>query len=277
MSSVKVKNILKKTLAYIFIVLVTLIFLFPFYWMFVTAVKPVDEIFIYPPKLWPSEFHFENFGTAIKTNNYINMFKNSLIVTVVATTITVIINLLAGYAFAKYKFKGKEVLFFIVLSTLMIPVQVTMIPNFILMSKLNLLNTLTGLILPTCAEAFGLFLARQTISDIPDELIEAARIDGSSEFGIFWNVIVPNCKSLISVLIIFTVMWRWNDFQWPLIVLSKNEKYTVQIGLALLRGSQYINWNVMMATALISILPILIVFLTFQKQFVKGIATSGLK
>ena len=159
----------------------------------------------------------------------------------------------------------------------MIPVQVTMIPNFIIMSNLNLLNSFAGLILPTCAEAFGLFLARQTISEIPNELIEASRIDGCSEIGIFRNIIIPNSKSLISVLIIFTVMWRWNDFQWPLIVLSKNEMYTVQVGLAMLRGSQYINWNTMMATALISILPILIVFLIFQKQFIQGIATTGLK
>ncbi|MFV0414609.1 MAG: carbohydrate ABC transporter permease [Oscillospiraceae bacterium] len=184
---------------------------------------------------------------------------------------------MAGYAFAKYKFKGREFMFIIVLSTLMIPVQVTMIPNYIIMSRLKLLNTYAGLILPTCAEAFGLFLSRQFMSDIPNELIEAARIDGTSEFQIFRKIILPNSKSLMSVLIIFTVMWRWNDFQWPLIILSKAEMYTVQISLAMLRGSQYINWNTMMATSLISILPILIIFLIFQKQFVQGIASTGLK
>lgn len=262
---------------YVFVVLITFVMLFPLYWMFVTAVKPVDEVLAYPPKLWPSEFHFENFSKAIGSNNFPNMFKNSAVVTIIATTITVLINLLAGYTFAKFKFKGKNFLFMIVLSTLMIPVQVTMIPNYIIMSKLNFLNSYAGLILPTCAEAFGLFLSRQSMSDMPNELIEAARIDGVSEFKIFRSIILPNSKSLISVLIIFTVMWRWNDFQWPLIILSKEKMYTVQFGLALLRGSQYINWNTMMATALISILPILIVFLIFQKQFVQGIASTGLK
>jgi len=152
-----------------------------------------------------------------------------------------------------------------------------MIPNYIVMSKIGFLNTYAGLILPTCAEAFGLFLSRQFMSELPDELLEAARIDGASEFGIFRKVVLPNSKSLMSVLIIFTVMWRWNDFQWPLIVLSKAEMYTVQIGLAMLRGSQYINWNTMMAMSLISILPVLIIFLVFQKQFVQGIASTGLK
>lgn len=261
---------------YFFLVAITLVMLFPFYWMFVTAVKPVSEVFAYPPKLWPTEFHFENFLTAL-SGSFLNTFKNSTIVTVIATTITVFINLLAGYAFAKYKFKGREFMFIIVLSTLMIPVQVTMIPNYIIMSRLKLLNTYAGLILPTCAEAFGLFLSRQFMSDIPNELIEAARIDGTSEFQIFRKIILPNSKSLMSVLIIFTVMWRWNDFQWPLIILSKAEMYTVQISLAMLRGSQYINWNTMMATSLISILPILIIFLIFQKQFVQGIASTGLK
>jgi len=268
---------LKTAFKYIFIIVVTFIVLFPFYWMFVTAVKPVEEIFAYPPKLWPGAFHFENFSDAIKRDNFLNMFKNSALVTTIATLITVFINLLAGFAFAKYKFKGKEFMFMIVLSTLMIPVQVTMIPNYIIMSKLNLLNTYAGLVLPTCAEAFGLFLSRQFMSDLPDELIEAARIDGTSEFGLFMKIILPNARSLMSVLVIFTVMWRWNDFQWPLIVLSKSEMYTVQIGLSMLRGSQYINWNTMMAMSLISILPVLAIFLIFQKQFVQGIASTGLK
>lgn len=277
MNRTKNANYVKKMLKYIFIVCITLIMLFPFYWMFITAVKPVSEIFAYPPKLWPGEFHFINFLEAIQKDNFLNMFKNSAIVTVTATTFTVFINLLAGFAFAKYKFKGKEFMFLLVLSTLMIPVQVTMIPNYIVMSRIGLLNTFAGLILPTCAEAFGLFLSRQFMSELPDELLEAARIDGTSEFGIFTKIVIPNSKALMSVLIIFTVMWRWNDFQWPLIVLSRSEMYTVQIGLAMLRGSQYINWNTMMAMSLISLIPVLTIFLIFQKQFVQGIASTGLK
>lgn len=262
---------------FIFLCLLTIVFLFPFYWMFVTAIKPVSEVFLYPPKMLPSTYYFENFLTSFKENNFALFFKNSTIVTVIATTITVFINLLAGYAFAKYTFKGKELLFLIVLSTLMIPTQVTMIPNYLIVSRLNMLNSYAGLILPMCAEAFGLFLSRQFISEIPSELIEAARIDGSSEFGIFRKVILPNTKSLVSVLIIFTVMWRWNDFQWPLIILSDSKMYTVQIGLSMLNGTQFIDWNMLMSAALIVTLPIIIVFLIFQKQFVQGIASTGIK
>lgn len=264
-------------LSYIGIIAVTIVFLFPLYWMFVTAVKPVEEIFAYPPTLWPSRFEFGNFAKSFQENNFLVYFKNSTIVTVSATAITAFINLLAGFAFAKYKFKGKELCFLIILSTLMIPVQVTMIPNFMILSKLKMINTYAGLILPPCAEAFGLFLSRQFMSEIPDELIEAARIDGATEFQIFTRIILPNTRSLISVLVIFTVMWRWNDFQWPLIVLSKSSMYTVQIGLQLLNGAQFVNWNMLMSAALITTIPVLIVFLIFQKQFVQGIASSGIK
>ncbi|WP_207953262.1 carbohydrate ABC transporter permease [Paenibacillus agricola] len=262
---------------YVLMVIVSIIVLFPFYWMFVTAVKPLGEIFEFPPKLWPSEFFWGNFTKSMSVTDFPTYFKNSIIVTSIATIITVFINLLAGYAFAKYKFKGKEFMFLIVLSTLMIPIQVTMIPNFIIVSKLGLLNTYVGLILPTCAEAFGLFLSRQFMSEIPDELIESGRIDGASEFHIFSKIVFPNVKPLLGVLVIFTVMWRWNDFQWPLIMLSDKKMYTVQLGLSMLNGANYVNWNDLMSAALISIIPVLIVFFAFQKQFVQGITYTGIK
>lgn len=262
---------------FIILLLAAIICLFPFYWMFVTAVKPVSEIFAFPPKLWPSSFHWGNFADTLRETNFGVYFKNSMIVTTFATLVTVFINLLAGYSFAIYQFRFKEFLFTIVLSTLMIPVQVTMIPNFIILSKLHMLNSYVGLALPPCAEAFGLFLSRQFISQLPHALIESARVDGASEFQIFYRIILPNTKSLMSVLIIFTVMWRWNDFQWPLIILSDKNMYTVQVGLSMLNGSQYINWNVLMCAALISMLPVLIIFFIFQKQFVQGIAFTGIK
>jgi len=271
------KSGLRRGIGIAFIFLLGIVFAFPFFWMFVTAVKPVEEVFAYPPLLWPSELRLENFAESMRGNNFGVFFKNSSIVTVIATIITVFINLLAGYAFAKFKFKGKEFFFMIVLSTLMIPIQVTMIPNYIIVSRLKLLNTYAGLILPTCAEAFGLFLSRQFISEIPTELIEAARIDGTSEFKIFSKIILPNCRSLLSVLVIFTVMWRWNDFQWPLIILSDSSMYTVQIGLSMMRGTQYINWNMLMSASLIVTLPVLTVFLIFQKKFIQGIASTGIK
>lgn len=273
----KKKDVLKRTVIFLFMFAVTLVVLFPFYWIFVTAVKPVDEIWAFPPKLWPSRFIWSNFTTALKRAPFGLYFRNSFIVTSLSTTITVTINLLAGFAFAKYTFRFKEFFFLIVLSTLMVPFQVTMIPVFIIASKLGIRNTLWGVIIPPCAEALGLFLSRQFISDIPDELLESGRMDGATEFTIFTKIILPNVKPLISVLVIFTVMWRWNDLQWPLIILSNNKYYTVQLGLSQLNGAQYVNWNDMMAASLISILPVIIVFLIFQKEFVQGVASSGIK
>lgn len=264
-------------MAFVIVSIIALITLFPFYWMLITAVKPVEEIFLFPPRLWPSEFHWENFVTSLSESNFLLYFKNSFIVTLASTLITVNINLLAGYAFAKYKFKGKEFMFLIMLSTLMIPLQVTMIPVFIIAARIGIRNTLWGLILPPCAEAMGLFMARQFIADIPDELLEAGRIDGATEFELYYKIVLPNVKPLISVLVIFTVMWRWNDLQWPLIMVSNSKFYTVQMGLSMLNGNQYVNWNNMMSASLVSIVPVLIVFLMFQKEFVQGVVSSGIK
>ena len=273
----KRKYMIMKIRIFLIVFLAALVALFPFYWMFVTAVKPVEEIFEFPPKLWPGEFIWSNFATALSRADFGRYFRNSFIVTFTSTAITVSINLLAGFAFAKYKFRFKEFFFLIVLSTLMIPLQVTMIPNFIIATKLGIRNTLWGVIIPPCAEAFGLFMARQFISDIPDELLEAGRIDGATEFTIFSRIILPNVKPLISVLVIFTVMWRWNDLQWPLILISNEKYYTVQLGLSMLNGAQYVNWNDMMSASLISTIPVLVVFLIFQKEFVQGMASSGIK
>ena len=263
--------------AIVFIFIVALIALFPLYWMFVTAVKPQDEIFNFPPTIWPSKLVWSNFAGAIQRANFLKYFKNSVIVTVCSVTITIFINLLAGFAFAKYDFKGKEIMFLIVLSTLMIPMQVIMIPVFMISSWIGIRNTLLGVIIPPCAEAFGLYMARQFITEIPDELLEAARIDGATEFTIFRKVVVPNVKPLTSTLIIFTTMWRWNDLQWPLIMLSNERLYTVQLGLSNLNGALYVNWNDIMAASLIAILPVVIVFLIFQRQFVEGMVSSGVK
>ena len=273
----KRKYMIMKICIFLIVFLAALVALFPFYWMFVTAVKPVEEIFEFPPKLWPGEFIWSNFATALSRADFGRYFRNSFIVTFTSTAITVSINLLAGFAFAKYKFRFKEFFFLIVISTLMIPLQVTMIPNFIIATKLGIRNTLWGVIIPPCAEAFGLFMARQFISDIPDELLEAGRIDGATEFTIFSRIILPNVKPLISVLVIFTVMWRWNDLQWPLILISNEKYYTVQLGLSMLNGAQYVNWNDMMSASLISTIPVLVVFLIFQKEFVQGMASSGIK
>lgn len=271
------KSALQKLLIYSIIVIIVAYTVFPFYWMVITAFKPPNELTTIPPKFFPSKFMFSNLTYALKLAPFGLYIKNSFIVTIIAVVITAFINLLAGFAFAKYKFKGKVLLFFIVLSTLMIPEQIIMVPNYLILSKLNWLNSYKGLIIPQCAEAFGLFLSRQFISEIPDELLEAARIDGTSEFRIFTNIIIPNLKPLIAVLVIFTFMWRWNDFLWPLVVTNDMKYYTAQVGLALIQGTHFVDWSSLMSASLVVIMPMILIFLIFQKYFIQGVTSTGLK
>ncbi|MBQ3728568.1 MAG: carbohydrate ABC transporter permease [Spirochaetales bacterium] len=270
-------NGVKRFFLYVLVVALAATMFFPIFWIFVTSVKSGPEVRLYPPTIWPREFHWENMSNAVRSFPLALWMRNTTIVAFAATAITVLINLLAGFAFAKYRFKGKGFLFMVVISTLMIPTQVIMVPSFVIVSRLRLTNTFLGLILPVCAEAFGLFMAKQFIEEIPDSLIESARIDGCSEFAIFTKVIVPNVKPLISLLVIYTVRWRWNDFQWPLIVINKKEMYTLQMGLKSISGTTNFQWNDLMALSLISLVPVAVVFLVFQKQFVDGAVNSGIK
>jgi multiple sugar transport system permease protein/alpha-1,4-digalacturonate transport system permease protein len=199
------------------------------------------------------------------------------LVAVLAVVFTVFINLLAGYAFAKYKFPGRDVIFIILISTLMVPLQVIQVPAFIVVSEMGLVNTVWGVVLPRGAEAFGIFLVRQFLVSIPDELIESARLDGAGEFRIFWSVVLPLCKPVIAVLVIFTFMWRWNDFAWPLVVLQEQSSFTVPLGLNFAKGLYYTDWTALMSMTLLSIIPMLVVFVIFQRSFVQGIASTGLK
>jgi ABC-type glycerol-3-phosphate transport system permease component len=195
----------------------------------------------------------------------------------VAVVITVSLNLLCGYAFAKFRFAGRDILFIGVLSALMIPIQVIIVPLFLVVADLGLLNSYWGVILPRAAEAFGIFMVRQFMVSIPDELIEAARLDGAGEFTIFRRVVLPLSWPVIAVLTIFTFMWRWNDFAWPLVVLQDRASYTVTLGLSLMKGQYYTDWTGMMSMSLVSIIPILLVFIFFQRYFIQGIASTGLK
>jgi alpha-1,4-digalacturonate transport system permease protein len=253
------------------------IMIFPVYWMFATAVRPKGEVFSGNAGLVPSSIVWRNFGEAIERVPFVSWVTNSLVITVVAVVITVTINLLCGYAFAKFRFAGRDILFLAVLSALMIPFQVIIVPLFLVVSELGLLSDYWGVILPRAAEAFGIFMVRQFMVSIPDELLEAARIDGASELKIFLKIVLPLSKPIIAVLVIFTFMWRWNDFALPLIVLIKQDMYTVQLGLNLLRGQFNTEWTMIMAIALLSLVPMLVIFAFFQRYFVQGISGSGLK
>lgn len=272
------KKLNLKTMS-IFLVLcaASFLFLLPFLWMLSTALKTPPEVTAKDIKLFPEQLNWENFLDGLNAAPFAGYVGNSIIVSVLAVVLTVFINCLAGYAFAKYQFKGKNLLFMMVLSTLIIPVQITMVPNFYILKYLDWINSYAGLIIPRAAEAFGLFLARQYIMNIPDSLIESARMDGAGEFAIFRKIILPNIKPLIAVLVIFTFMWRWNELAWPLIAVSEQSMYTVQLGLAMVKGEHFIEWPQLMSLTLLSMIPMLIVFLIFQRYFIQGMVSSGMK
>jgi alpha-1,4-digalacturonate transport system permease protein len=250
---------------------------FPIYWMFATAIRPRDEIFSGEVNLLPTGWMWSNFTDALSRMPFLDWTWNSLVIAVVAVVITVSLNLLCGYAFAKFRFAGRDILFIGVLSALMIPIQVIIVPLFLVVADLGLLNSYWGVILPRAAEAFGIFMVRQFMVSIPDELLEAARLDGASELTIFLKVVLPLSKPIIAVLIIFTFMWRWNDFVLPLVILTDQEMYTVQLGLNLLKGQYNTEWTDIMAIALLSLTPMLVIFVFFQRQLIQGIAGTGLK
>ena len=255
----------------------TVIMAFPIYWMFATSVRPHAEIFEAVARLLPSSLSWTNFRTVLTRYSVLTWVDNSMIIAVLAVALTVFINLLCGYTFAKFRFPGRNVLFFAILGALMVPIQVILVPEFLIVSWLGLLNTHLGVILPRAAEAFGIFMVRQFMVSIPDELIEAARLDGAGEFAIFFRIVLPLSKPIIAVLIIFTFMWRWNDFAWPLVALTNQDMFTVPLGLNLLRGEVNPDWGNVMALALLSLLPMLAIFLAFQRYLVQGIASTGLR
>ena len=262
---------------WLLVVVAALIVVFPLYWMFATAVRPKKEIFGGGLDLVPSTFVWSNFSDAWNKLPWDQFYINSIAIAAIAVPVTVFINLLAGYTFAKYKFPGRDVLFLLMISTLMIPIQVIMVPEFLIVAKLGWVNTWWGVLVPRAAEAFGLFMVRQFMVSIPDELIEAARLDGAGEFAIFRRVVLPLSWPVIAVLSIFTFMWRWNDFAWPLVVLQEQSAYTVPLGLNLMKGQYFTDWTGLMSMSLLSIIPMMLVFIFFQRYFIQGIASTGLK
>jgi alpha-1,4-digalacturonate transport system permease protein len=222
-------------------------------------------------------FALDNYVGAIETFPFLTYLQNSVIVTVFATLATLLINSMAAYALSKYEFRGRDALFVIILSTLMVPVSVILIPAFLVIAKVGWTNNLLGLIIPGAATPTGVFLLRQYMLTIPDDLVQSARIDGASEWRIYWQVILPLTTPALAVLAIFSVMWRWNDFLWPLIVVSKTELFTLQVGLNAFQGELNQQWNYILAMTVLTLLPITVVFAFLEKYITTGIATTGMK
>lgn len=229
--------------------------------------EPIEEVV----------FSLDNYIEGVESFNFARYLRNSVIVTIAATLLTLLINSMAAFALAKYQFKGREAIFFIMLSTLMVPLSVILVPVFLVITTINWNNNLLGVIVPAAATPTGLFLLRQYMLSIPDELIDAARIDGASEWRIYSQVILPLSKPALAVLTIFSVMWRWNDFLWPLIVLSRSELFTLQIGLNSFQGELNVQWNLILAMTVLTLLPITFVFAILQRNITTGIATTGMK
>jgi multiple sugar transport system permease protein len=273
------KNQIKinRILIYIFLSIGAVICIVPFYWMIITSIKIPSEVIAYPPKWWPSRFAFGNFATIFKRADFFRYFYNSIVVALFSIPLCLFTSSFAGFLFAKYNFRLKEFWFMLILSTMMIPFAVIMIPLYIEMSYLNLIDKHLGMILRWAVNPFGIFLMRQFIGQIPNSLMDSARIDGCSEFKIFTKIIVPNVKPAISALGIFVFRWNWDDFLWPLIITNSSYSRTLPVGVAMFAEQWWTEYNLTMAGAVIIVIPILIVFLLFQRQFIKGIVLTGLK
>jgi multiple sugar transport system permease protein len=248
----------------------------PFFWMIFSSLKPRSESVAYPPSLLPKQPTLENFGELFVELNFSRYLLNTIIVVAIGF-IGMLLMAMAGYAFAKFKFRGREPMFLLVLATMMIPAQVTMIPTYLILNSMGLTNTLVGIALPTLVSAFSIFLFRQFMTTIPDEMLEAARIDGASEVRIFVSIVVPVSKPIFAVQTVLTFIAGWNSFLWPLVMANEQSKYTLSVGLALLNQQVSTNPSLQMAGAALMVVPILIVFIIFQRHIVQGFTLSGLK
>jgi len=248
----------------------------PFVWMILSSFKPESEIQNIPPTLLPERFTTENFKNLFENMNFGVYLKNTLII-VFFSFIGLFLNAMAGFGFAKYKFKGSNNLFYIVLATMMIPGQVTMIPVYLILNEMHLTNTMIGIVLPGLVGAFGIFLFRQFMATIPDELLEATRLDGASEFRTFMQIVLPISKPILAVQGILAFIGGWNSFLWPLIIANDEKLYTLSVGLSLLKGQYGGNYALQMAGSTFMVVPIIIIFIFFQKHIIENYAISGIK
>lgn len=263
---------------YLAVIALAVIFVLPFVWMLTTAVKPREEIFLYPPRWIPSLWQVQNFAEAWTKAPFARFFVNSVVVTGSVVVIQLATAALAAYAFARLRFPGKGLLFMAYLSIMMVPTQVTLIPNFITLRKLGMLNTYWALILPFAATGFGTFLIRQHFLSIPGELFDAATVDGATHLHTLWHVCLPLARPALATFGLLTAMWHWNDFFWPLIVTNSIEMRTMPLGLVVFTHSeQGTSWNLLMAAGIFTALPIVVLFLIAQRYFVQGIARVGIK
>ncbi|NOY76546.1 MAG: carbohydrate ABC transporter permease [Calditrichaeota bacterium] len=272
-----IRNTAKSLLLHLCLFVAAAFTLIPFLWMLSASFMKNGEATLFPPHFVPTHISFQQYAILFHELNMGRYFLNSTILALGVTGGSLLVNAMAGFAFAKFTFPGKRPVFTLLLTSMIIPGQITMLPVFLLLNKLGLLNTYWGIILPGLASIFGIFLIRQYVSTIPDSLLEAAYMDGGSSFLIFWKIIMPLAKPVLITLALFTFMGTWNDFLWPLIVMTKDSMYTLPVGLAGLLGEHAQDTELMMAGSVITIIPIILIFLFLQKYYVQGILVGSIK
>lgn len=273
----RVKEAVPSVFVFVFLVVLAVLVLLPIIWMVFSAFKPEKEIISWPPTFFPDSLTLQNFRDVQDRIHISRYMLNSVIYAGGTTLLAVVVNSMAGYAYAFYEFKGKSGMFLLTLATMMVPFQVIMVPLFLVVFKLGMYDSYWGLIIPRVAVAGSIFMMRAAFAGIPKELAEAARIDGLSEFGIFWRIMLPQVKPAVITLVILSINGSWNDLLWPMIVTSRTEMRTLANGLALFIGQNTIEYGAAFAGALISLLPMFLLYLFGQKYFVEGMAGAGLK
>jgi multiple sugar transport system permease protein len=251
--------------------------LLPFLWMLTSAFKPAEQVIAYPPVWIPAPPTLDNVVRAWTKINFARYFVNSMLVATTIMLAVITTSSLSGYVFAKFEFRGRDALFIAILAVMMVPWPITLIPRYQLMVWTGLLNTYGAVIFPDLFSAFGIFLMRQFMLTIPNELIDAGRIDGASEPRIFVQIVLPLARPALAALAILQFIWSWDSFIWPLLVLNKPEMFTLPLGLAAFTTEYYVDYPALMGGAIISVLPVFAIYVTLQRQFVAGIAMTGLK
>ncbi len=248
---------------------------FPFYWMVASALKPFNEMF--DLRLIPAHPTLLNFAEVLTRTRFPRWFGNSLIVATITTVSVAFFDSLVGYVLAKLQFPGRGFIFVMILATLMIPTEMLVIPWYIMSSAYGWINSYWGIMFPGLMSAFGVFLIRQFMSGVPDELLDAGRIDGVTEFGLYWRIALPQIRPALAALCIFTFLGNWNAFLWPLIVIQGADMRTLPVGIALFSGEAGSSWNLIMASSALAVLPVLAVFVVLQRQIIEGVTLTGLR
>lgn len=259
------------------LVILSLITIVPFIWMLLSSFAPNSEIVKIGGSLFPTSSSISNYLDVQEKFNFLRMFANSLFIAITTTVIIIYTSALMGFVFAKFRFWGKNVLFGVVLSTMMLPWAVTIIPKYEMMVDFGWLDSYKALIIPSMVSGFGIFMFRQAISQIPDEMLEAARVDGASDFYIFHRIILPMSQNTIASLAIFQFLWSWEDFLWPYLMINNEEKQLLSVGLRMFNGQYGTDYGGLFAATSISIIPVIVIYIIFQKRFIAGVSSGSIK